>query len=676
MGCDKMSKELLFSKQLLINVFSGCLLLACSCQLFAAEDAVGQWDIKMTFGEREFTSKLTITKNADGTLAGKWTSRRGESSLSNIKFTDGKLSFTRKSTYGDRVRESTYEGTISGDTLTGMIKSRRGEIAANGKRVGGSAENADTATPAGVDAVKTLDEIIAGVQKDKKIAPDAVDQAVSVIAAAAEKLEPEELLAKLDKLQQYRADSAIPMPGKRLAKGKKLDWQILTSQIRALKKVSPEKVTAHPCAEGFPGVVPAGADRVTEKVEIVTDKEGWDNRGIYGNPGSPYWHSTGLYAAPGEVVTVTVPDSVAGKGVYVRIGCHSDRLWRKNSWLRPPDICIRRTVEQAETKIANAFGGLVYIETNADLTIPAFSAEISGAVRAPLYVHGKTDIAKWKETIRKYPAPWAELAGEKLIITIPSKDVRNFDDPKALMDFWDGIMDHYARFLGKGLKRRRTERFVSDVQISAGYMHSGYPLMVGLDITSTIIDVERVTANGHSGVWGLFHEIGHNHQNRDWTFRGTTEVTVNLFSLYIMDKVCGLGLGGHGAITAEARAKNIKNYFAGEGEPDFGKWKSSPFLGLIMYIEMIEEFGWEPFQKVFAEYRTISEDARPKTDDDKRDQWMVRFSKTVGRDLGPFFQAWAIPTSEKARASIADLSPWMPEELLVNAKKTAAQGLN
>jgi hypothetical protein len=38
----------------------------------------------------------------------------------------------------------------------------------------------------------------------------------------------------------------------------------------------------------------------------------------------------------------------------------------------------------------------------------------------------------------------------------------------------------------------------------------------------------------------------------------------------------------------------------------------------------------------------------------------VRFSKAVGKNLGPFFQVWGVPTSDKARASIAKLPGWMP----------------
>jgi hypothetical protein len=79
-----------------------------------------------------------------------------------------------------------------------------------------------------------------------------------------------------------------------------------------------------------------------------------------------------------------------------------------------------------------------------------------------------------------------------------------------------------------------------------------------------------------------------------------------------------------------------------------------------MYHQLRMEFGWEPYRKVFAEYQTLSKAERPKDDDEKRDQWMVRFSRTVGKNLGPFFEAWGVPTSEGARASIKDLPAWMP----------------
>ncbi|NIR01199.1 MAG: hypothetical protein GTN78_13535, partial [Gemmatimonadales bacterium] len=71
--------------------------------------------------------------------------------------------------------------------------------------------------------------------------------------------------------------------------------------------------------------------------------------------------------------------------------------------------------------------------------------------------------------------------------------------------------------------------------------------------------------------------------------------------------------------------------------------------------------GWDAYKRVFAEYRGLPESERPKTDADKRDQWLMRFSRAVGKNLGPFFTAWGIPTSQEARASLSDLPTWLPE---------------
>ena len=504
-------------------------------------------------------------------------------------------------------------------------------------------------------AVQKLDDLIAKVKGEKKIPPDKIDEAVDIISRAGEVLPAAELLDKLDKLQQYRQDSVTPTAQKQLTRDMRPDYVILSLQVRKASGVSAEQVKAHPAAEVFPGSVGERAKPVAQKIKINISDAGWH----IGGRRSLYWHSTGLYAAAGELITVTVPKDVTEKGLYVRIGAHNDRLWGKSSWARAPEICRRFALSQTETKAANAFGGLVYIETPYDLKIGEITVTIDGAVPAPYFVLGKTNVEEWRKKIRNHPAPWGELAGRKLILTLPSKVLRTVDDPEDLMKFWDSVMDRYAELLGRDPQRRRLERFVPDVQISAGYMHAGYPLMTMLDITTTIVDKKRIISNRHGGVWGLFHEIGHNHQNYDWTFRGTGEVTVNLFSLYIMDKVCDVPDKGHPSITKRARKRNTERYFA-DG-CDYEKWKRDPFLALCMYMQLQEAFGWEPFTKVFKEYRALTQEQRPQSDDEKRDQWMVRMSRAVGRNLGPFFQAWAVPTTDEARASIAVLPPWMPD---------------
>lgn len=100
-----------------------------------ADAIVGEWQIDVTIPAREIVDKLTITKNEDGTLAGKWEGRRGESTISDVKFEGGKLTFTRTIKFGDREFTSTYEGTIEGDKITGAFTSDRGQREANASRV-------------------------------------------------------------------------------------------------------------------------------------------------------------------------------------------------------------------------------------------------------------------------------------------------------------------------------------------------------------------------------------------------------------------------------------------------------------------------------------------------------------------------------------------------------------
>jgi hypothetical protein len=55
-----------------------------------------------------------------------------------VQFKEGKLTFSRVSKFNDREWETSYEGMVKGQTLTGKFKSQQGEFDANGKRAGGA----------------------------------------------------------------------------------------------------------------------------------------------------------------------------------------------------------------------------------------------------------------------------------------------------------------------------------------------------------------------------------------------------------------------------------------------------------------------------------------------------------------------------------------------------------
>jgi hypothetical protein len=98
--------------------------------------AVGNWEIKFKMGDREITTTLAVKAGKEGELTAEWQSQWGEHKITDLQYEQGKLTFKRQSKFQDRQMDSTFEGTIQGDTLAGVIKSEMGEVQAEGKLIG------------------------------------------------------------------------------------------------------------------------------------------------------------------------------------------------------------------------------------------------------------------------------------------------------------------------------------------------------------------------------------------------------------------------------------------------------------------------------------------------------------------------------------------------------------
>jgi hypothetical protein len=81
-----------------------------------------------------------------------------------------------------------------------------------------------------------------------------------------------------------------------------------------------------------------------------------------------------------------------------------------------------------------------------------------------------------------------------------------------------------------------------------------------------------------------------------------------------------------------------------------------------MFYLLHQAFGWEAFTKLFAEFRDLPESEKPRSDAEKRDQFLVRFSKLTGHNLADYLSAWGVALSDKAKAEVAGLPGWMPPD--------------
>lgn len=423
-----------------------------------------------------------------------------------------------------------------------------------------------------------------------------------------------------------------------------------------LHDLPPGTVPAHGAAQAIYGSIPENAERVTGTSKI--------------NPRQVRMHSTGFYAAPGEVVVVEVPENWTGRGLKVRISGHRDNIPIRKPLLRTPRSPARVfPVNKTRTEIASAYGGAVYIDTGVTpIDADPFTVKCENSLAAPTYLHGQTTLDDWKNTQRNHPAPYAEFVGHNVAISFPAEWIRDLDDPSSLMDYWDGVVALHDKLGGYTDLRKMPERINVDCQISIGLFHSGYPTQGPQSKCRGVVDLPQLTSTGN---WGWFHELGHEAQRRPdkswswvnpYTFDGSVEVTVNLFSAHAFDE---LGMMDRKQWTWTARNKAVQE----RARSFLAKGKTYAEGGaadkLAMHLQIRHAFGWDVYRKALAGYSRQQDDdpsQLPKSEQAKRDAWLIRMSNATGRNLAPFYgKVWGIPLSPEAIKAVGDLPVWSAE---------------
>jgi len=406
-------------------------------------------------------------------------------------------------------------------------------------------------------------------------------------------------------------------------------------------------VRPHPSAAAFPGEVPDDLPRITKVVRLER---------------IPGWRSTGLYAPPGEAVMVRVLDGDAA-GAVVQIGAWLDPQ-DFDERVRMPVAIYRAPIEGDTASAASPIGGPIYLDLPAEAARAGVTVEISGAVEMPRYRLDETDLEEWRDRLRHLPVEWAELESDELIFTIPSDAIRDVDRPDLVMQHWDRVHEAMQQMEPRSPRHwpDRQQRYVAEKRLSWGYMYcpADAPLVIPMNEARPMVELANFDAEGENQLWGQYHEMGHSHQNPMWTFEGTGEVTVNIFTVLALNTINGFPLDDRAMRTEPGRAFATMVQHAQEGAP-FDKWKRDPFLALQTYALLWHEFGWEAFRTAFRAYDDLPPADRPSSDDDKRDRFVITFSQTVERNLGPYFSAWGVPTSDAVERVVGDLPIWMPD---------------
>lgn len=425
-----------------------------------------------------------------------------------------------------------------------------------------------------------------------------------------------------------------------------LDKMVLTYDANKWLITPVAQVVAHPTAATLYGAISGSTPRVTSNVSI--------------NPAQPRWQATGLYAVPGEIVTITVPAALVGHGYKVRINTHSDDISRRDEWERLPVVHRTFGITQTSFQVASAFGGSIFFDLGASPAGgAAVSVTIAGAIEQPYFVLGTHTDSQWNTVLRGKAAPYAVLVSPRKVIVLPKSQIEsaNLTTPTALMTWWNEAVRLEDELAAQTPFRTSPELTNVDVQISAGAAHAGYPIQAYQRFWTNMADWTNLQQNGS---WGDFHEVGHNHQRDWWTFDGDGEVSVNIFSNYVLETLTpNTNDGGWGW---SARPVEVMDHAISDVAP--GGTYSAKSNRWSFWFQLADGFGWNTYRTVFTQYETdkVNNPALlPTTNQQEKDQWFTRWSNAVGYDMKRFMvDTWGLEVSTAAQNAVAALPDWMP----------------
>ncbi|KAM5145673.1 TRPM8 channel-associated factor homolog [Mantella aurantiaca] len=360
--------------------------------------------------------------------------------------------------------------------------------------------------------------------------------------------------------------------------------------------------------------------------------------------------STGLYVPPGRTSTLIFPESAINIGLQVQIGCHTDNLSHHSELRRAPVVVQKYAIDKVTLPVSTMFGGLIYITVPGRCHLGSIQICIQDAVLAPYFNHGETSDSSWVDMVYNYPSPWVELETENIILSVPSNLVSNLESPSETLAVWDKIMEAVLKLSAMPPVLERKERIVADTQISQGWMHSGYPIMVHLKSAEALVQVENIKPD----MWGLLHELGHNWEIGKCAIPPhTDEALCNLWAVYVYENVLAIPREkAHGDLKPRVREERIWKYLKSGAQLE--NWNT--WVCLETYLQLQEGFGWEPYIKLFSHYRDVKEIKNDTTL--RMNLWAELFSQQAQRNLVPFFKAWGWPIEEELSDRLSSLPEW------------------
>jgi hypothetical protein len=363
------------------------------------------------------------------------------------------------------------------------------------------------------------------------------------------------------------------------------------------------------------------------------------------------YQPSGLYVRKSERVGIDVTGLPAGYTLSSMVGF-------KPMWGNRNNTQEVRLREGGNTVTASQDGILsfIFVKTEGYDTKPAtVRVHVTGGKAFPLFQLNRSNLLNWQNDLKTMTdARFVQLISDKVLITIPYKDYlrtpitniqASFRTIHQVID-WEDELAGFDSSSPENMRTRNRLHYMVDLYSTPkegeDYYMYALDYVIGMKRDNFTDLTEKLSKE-----WGIWHETGHTQQQETWLWGSITEISVNMFSLYVQEKFglpTRLGtIEGDETLTTFAKARKYveqpkKNYL-GENEADYNEL----FSKLVMFHQLKSVYGWDAIKKLHQYFRKQPyAEIEGETDADKADKFVYAMCIVTKNNLIPFFKKWGL----------------------------------
>ncbi len=263
-----------------------------------------------------------------------------------------------------------------------------------------------------------------------------------------------------------------------------------------------------------------------------------------------------------------------------------------------------------------------------DVTVHIATGSVNGYFR-----QGEHTNEDWGDILLNAKYPYLDVQGARSHWHARVEDLKLYvNDPEALTRAYDELIYTEQEIMGLHKYNMPIKARSNFVAVDHGYMYAtSYRTCYNFSTMSSVLNPVDMSTGRN---WGPAHELGHAYQIDGLTWIGTTEVTTNIYSLYVQTTQ-----GAESRLESDDRYiwafdKMFTNSSTADNYTDCSIWE---FLCMFWQLHLYSDVCGVDFYKDLSQSLRNSQAG---SDGEQVVNFMIRASQIFELDLTDYFTSW------------------------------------